>query len=475
MNVNLIYSTPSCYLKALYDADIDWPTKSDDYFPYASDPNCYWTGYFTSRPNSKRFERIGNQFLQICKKLSATATAPEESFEENLDRLRNQMGVMQHHDAITGTEKQNVSDDYHRELTASIEACEINTRSALNQFITGTNPTQWEFQFHSCLNLNISVCEWSENAERLMVTVYNTLSYVTNQYARFPVSGSNYEVRDAGNNIIPSQLVEIALPVRNLNYRISSANSDLVFKATDVPALGYKTFFINRATSSQASSKIQPKLLDDVVTIGTNELSVTFDIHGLLTEINVDGVTSKLSQNFLFYSGFAGNNREYKNRSSGAYIFRPNPETVEELVGIDVAVEVIRGDLVDEVHQIFNEWISQVVRIYKTEKYVEFEWLVGPIPIDDDVGKEIVSRFTTDINNDGVFYTDSNGREMIRRKKDTRGTWNLEVNEPIAGNYYPINAKIVVEEGFKRLAIMTDRSQGGSSMVDGTLEIMVRC
>ncbi|KAG4070459.1 hypothetical protein HA402_005691 [Bradysia odoriphaga] len=476
LNVNLIYSTPSCYLKALYDANIDWPTKTDDYFPYASDPNCYWTGYFTSRPNSKRFERLGNQFLQVCKKLSATATTPEESYAENLERLRMQMGVMQHHDAITGTEKQNVTNDYHRELTASIEACEINTRSALNQFVTGVNPsqsTQWEFQFHSCLNLNISVCEWSENAERLMVTVYNPLSYVTNQYARFPVAGSNYEVRDADNNLIPSQLVDIALPVTNLHYRVSSANSDLVFQAANVPALGYKTFFVSRVTTTFKSSKIEPKVLDDVVTIGTNELSITFDINGLLSEINVDGVTNKLSQNFLFYRGFAGNNREYKNRSSGAYIFRPIPDTVEEVVGIDVDLQVIRGDLVDEVHQVFNDWISQVVRIYKTEKYVEFEWLVGPIPVDDDIGKEIVSRFTTDINNAGVFYTDSNGREMIRRKLNTRGTWNLEVNEPIAGNYYPINAKIVLEEGYKRLAILTDRSQGGSSMIGGTLEIMV--
>jgi hypothetical protein len=25
------------------------PTKDDDFFPYASDPHAYWTGYFTSR------------------------------------------------------------------------------------------------------------------------------------------------------------------------------------------------------------------------------------------------------------------------------------------------------------------------------------------------------------------------------------------------------------------------------------------
>jgi len=40
------------------------------------------------------------------------------------------------------------------------------------------------------------------------------------------------------------------------------------------------------------------------------------------------------------------------------------------------------GDIVDEIHQTFSSWVSQVVRIYKQENHVEFEWLVGPIPIE---------------------------------------------------------------------------------------------
>jgi len=40
------------------------------------------------------------------------------------------------------------------------------------------------------------------------------------------------------------------------------------------------------------------------------------------------------------------------------------------------------GDIVDEIHQTFSPWISQVVRIYKQENHAEFEWLVGPIPIE---------------------------------------------------------------------------------------------
>ncbi|CAG2066048.1 unnamed protein product [Timema podura] len=64
-NINVFYSTPSCYLKALHDANQTWSVKEDDFFPYASEPYSYWTGYFTSRPTQKRFERTGNNLLQV--------------------------------------------------------------------------------------------------------------------------------------------------------------------------------------------------------------------------------------------------------------------------------------------------------------------------------------------------------------------------------------------------------------------------
>lgn len=65
--INAIYSTPSCYLKAVNDQKITFPTKQDDFFPYKSDKHSYWTGYFTSRPTQKYYERRGNNYLQVRK------------------------------------------------------------------------------------------------------------------------------------------------------------------------------------------------------------------------------------------------------------------------------------------------------------------------------------------------------------------------------------------------------------------------
>lgn len=63
--VNLLYSTPSCYLYQLNRANKTWPTKSDDFFPYAHLPHAYWSGFYTSRPTLKGYVRQTNNFLQV--------------------------------------------------------------------------------------------------------------------------------------------------------------------------------------------------------------------------------------------------------------------------------------------------------------------------------------------------------------------------------------------------------------------------
>lgn len=37
--------------------------------------------------------------------------------------------------------------------------------------------------------------------------------------------------------------------------------------------------------------------------------------------------------------------------------------------------------LVQEVHQNFSAWCSQVVRLYRGQQHLELEWTVGPIPV----------------------------------------------------------------------------------------------
>ena len=121
---HLFYSTPACYLKSLNDEQhqavvgnkTSWPTKSDDFFPYGSADYQYWTGYFTSRPSLKYMIRQGSNLLQSCKQMASVLKGKGVSYDGDISVMKRAMGTMQHHDAVTGTEKQHVAEDYAQRM-----------------------------------------------------------------------------------------------------------------------------------------------------------------------------------------------------------------------------------------------------------------------------------------------------------------------------------------------------------------------
>jgi len=172
--------------------------------------------------------------------------------------------------------------------------------------------------------------------------------------------------------------------------------------------------------------------------------------------------------------GYKGFNVGANDRASGAYVFRPNGTDVYP-VGDTVTATLISGTVVQEIQQTFGNYASQVIRLYPGENSVELEWLVGPIPVDDFLGKEIITRYETDFDTQEYYYTDANGREILERKRNYRPTWNFFTEEPVSGNYYPINSKIYIKDEAQdsQLTVVTDRSHGGGSIQDGAVELML--
>jgi lysosomal alpha-mannosidase len=106
---------------------------------------------------------------------------------------------------------------------------------------------------------------------------------------------------------------------------------------------------------------------------------------------------------------------------------------------------------------VFNDWASQEISLYDAGEYVEVEWIVGPIPVDDNAGKEIILRYDTDIQSQSKFYTDANGREVLERVRDYRPTWNYSKVETVSGNYYPINSRIWIKEPSRQFTVLTGK------------------
>ena len=151
----------------------------------------------------------------------------------------------------------------------------------------------------------------------------------------------------------------------------------------------------------------------------------------------VKNIDLEVKMELMYYKGHRGNNSEFEFRASGAYIFRPDGDQAESF-GDPTDTIVSEGKVVDEIHRTYSEdWVTQIIRLYHEENLVEVEWVVGPIPVEDGIGKEVIARYSTSIDNKGIFYTDSNGRQMIERELNYRPTYEINITEPVAQNYYP--------------------------------------
>ncbi|XP_072745213.1 lysosomal alpha-mannosidase isoform X1 [Anoplolepis gracilipes] len=465
--VNVIYSTPSCYLKALNDKKLQWPTKNDDFFPYASDPNSYWTGYFSSRPTSKYFERMGNNLLQTSKQLVTLTNL--KNHDEHLEHFREAMGVMQHHDAVTGTEKQFVADDYARLLYKSMSDAGEIFSDAIKKWSGMANKLEPSFKIFTCLELNISSCTFSEKNDMFMVAVYNPLSRPVSTHVRLPVKENSYQILSLYDGVYPvTQIVPIPECVQKIPGRLSDAVNEIVFRAADIPAFGLRSYIV----AKKSEEKIMEPEPAEFISNEFYNISINND-GNLLVRWNKQK-DMNVVQSFHFYEGVEGNNEVFANRSSGAYIFRPKETSAKNFVYTG-SYKIHKGPVVEELHQTINEWVSQIVRIYPEEEHIEFDWLIGPIPIKDKIGKEIITRYSSNLKTDSVFYTDSNGREMLKRVRNYRPTWDLDLKEPIAGNYYPVTSKISIKDEEKqfKLSVLNDRAEGGSSLQDGAVELML--
>jgi hypothetical protein len=92
-----------------------------------------------------------------------------------------------------------------------------------------------------------------------------------------------------------------------------------------------------------------------------------------------------------------------------------------------------------------------------------------------ETGKELVLKFNSALASNGTWHADANGREMVKRQRDKRGPSYppYVVGEPVAANYVPVNSMIALDDGKTEMVVVTDVSMGGTSMVDGSLEVMV--
>ena len=80
-------------------------------------------------------------------------------------------------------------------------------------------------------------------------------------------------------------------------------------------------------------------------------------------------------------------------------------------------------------------------------------------------GKEVFITYRlASCQNKGIFYTDSNGLEMVMRNRRQR-------EELVSASFYPVTTSIFIQDNQTDLSVLTDRSQGGTSLGDGEVSM----
>eukprot|EP00971_Amphidinium_carterae_P239771 4760004-Amphidinium_carterae.1 len=429
------------------------------------------------------------------------------------------VGVTTHHDAMSGTERQPVTDDYAQRMAESAKEVEAGIGKSL-QKLMGIDS---DF-FHCNCNsegpldcLNISMCAFTTTHDSFRVVAWNSLATEgqESQLVRVPVMGDAWTVTDEeSGKPIAAQVVPLdertkSIPLLYINYhglspdQVAAKVKEYTNQATHVllftlqaPAAGYTTVkAVAGKLGAAGEAFVSPPLEavgaeDPPFSVDNGIYELSFDpATGQMTEIkNIkSGLTTALDISWGWYRSSTGgcNPSGCDAQKSGAYIFRPNNSWVY-FPGPKIVpkIEVLRGPVVTEVHQTFSDWATHVVRLVAGLPVVEVEWTAGPIPLSTpwlhpsaDYGKEVILRYTSGLKSGSTFYTDSNCREMVRRDYNARGPSYpaLQVNEPVAGNYYPVTGMIAIEdpEQDAEMVVLTDAAQGGAALSSGQIELMV--
>ena len=97
-------------------------------FPYADNPQDFWTGYYSSRAGAKKQVRDGQALLHASSSLYAQKVLNRDTSDEDIKKMMKSreamldaMGVYQHHDAVSGTATQRTAEDYNDRLRISTE------------------------------------------------------------------------------------------------------------------------------------------------------------------------------------------------------------------------------------------------------------------------------------------------------------------------------------------------------------------
>lgn len=512
------FGTPSDFFRALRERSAGrFPTLRGDFFVYSDVYSegrpAYWSGYYTTRPywkvldreleaNLRSTEILYTMAVNVARRqrLRTTAKLLERNYEK-LTKARQNLALFQHHDAITGTSKAFVMNDYALKLLEGIQDCAAIQSHAVQCLMSkagglGAAPsarivvpdTDRQTYDQPTYRLALNVAE----SRPRNVVVFNSHGRRRTEPVRILVSEPSVRVLDSGGTVIKHQMN----PVWNVSetnggggngdqqpLTMSKVCFELLFvpvleplslttftvQKAPIPAEGLATVYCKNCAGHSVFA-VKPMRLGDVQ-LENDRFRVLFDGKtGLMSSIadKRTGAWQHVDINFAAYQSAQFH--------SGAYLFMPDPNlrdteknVLDDYPGPSIVI-VTSGPLSSEITVVYR-MITHTVRLYRGDG-LESKGLYVENAVDFDRPPknretELFMRLSSGINNGdpAVIYTDSNGFQMQKRVTVKR--------VGVEGNYHPATTAAYIEDDKHRLTVLVNHAQGVVGWEPGRIELML--
>ena len=464
-----------------------FPSLVGDFFPYTDEKNEYWTGYFTTRPYDKYSGRELQMFLRAAELLQTLAAGRALSqdlyypaFRHNTYSLsvgRQSLGLFQHHDAITGTSRSYVAENYENSLKTGLQQVHKVIKKAVRFLLSQSKsqPLKMNITIDSVRDQILHPSKEVQHVghKGLDVVLFNALSMSRQEVISLVIDSDSVEVFDTQGQPVLSQIN----PVWLTKSRISHKEFELIFITRHLPALALHTYSIRHVEKPQLNhaAYIKSNFVDDI--IPRNSRFTIRPFVGVVIMLENERYRATFHANTGYLSSLTAKPSHlripvnlqmlmYKARGSGAYIFQPTGPAVDtELLGKST-VRVVIGPVVSEVH-VIQSVIDHRVRMVNSSDVcgaaLHINNIVDLATMDN---KELIMRITSpSIENGDKFFTDLNGFQMVKRQRFH--------NLPLEANYYPMTSLAYIEDAVTRLSLIGAQSLGVASLEKGSLEVML--
>ncbi|CDW86560.1 lysosomal alpha-mannosidase [Stylonychia lemnae] len=478
----------------------------------------YWVGLYSSRPLSKYMMRqfsyqTSYTLDQFVQNILINSNIDRELIEQyqnvTIDMLQ-ESSLMMHHDAITGTSVTNVALDFIQRIKRSISDQKYYITNLIHKIIGLSHETdikQYFYDFSEKIQFNLMFQSANDSVQ--YVIIHNpSINKVKNQQIRCYSDGLySYKVDEydglekifkqrnfdlfqftdsSGFNtadiLIEKQLQPFSFEVFRITGKKKEIDEEI--KETAKPrdksqSNESKEILFNR---QQKNYLLIPKILTESNNEISNRLCNLKIIKATDQFIKIKlndkslGIERTFKYSFKQYKSYEGTKYQ---EQAGLYVTKVNQQdsfyynhrllSIESFNGNTVGYFVIKHK-----HN-SNGQSHTIIKLFNNQEDCgDIEFDVEFAPLEKNV-EGTINWESDDIDNDGVFYTDSNGLEFVKRIRqygeDGQGE---EIKSILPANLYPINSAIFIENPDKtsQMIVMNDRPQAGSAFIDGRIELI---